>query len=51
VIGALATGHAKAERRMQQRRAVKIVFAVVCAVIWVPIAIILLVTSTSDRRR
>lgn len=49
-MGAVAVGHARAERRMRQRRAAKIVFLVASAVIWIPIAIIMLAASVSDRR-
>jgi len=50
VIAAVATRRPNAERRMRQRRAVKIVLLVASAVIWVPIAIIMLAASVSDRR-
>lgn len=35
---------------MRQRRVAKIVLAVTFAVVWVPIAIIMLATRVSDRR-
>jgi hypothetical protein len=50
VIGVAATGHAALERRMRQRRAAKIVLAVVFAVVWVPFALVMLVAGTSGRR-
>ncbi|WP_156359292.1 hypothetical protein [Sphingomonas sp. Leaf242] len=50
MIGAVATRRPNAERRMRQRRAVKIVFLVASAVIWVPIAIVMLAARVSDRR-
>lgn len=50
-MGAVAIGHARAERRMRQRRVIKIVLAVAFAVIWVPIAIIILATRVSNRQR
>jgi len=50
VIAAAPTGNARLERRMRQRRAAKIVLAVAFAVIWVPIAIVMLVAGMSDRR-
>lgn len=50
MIGAVAIGHARAERRMRQRRVAKIVFAVAFAVIWVPIAIVMIAARLSDRR-
>jgi hypothetical protein len=51
VIGAVASRRPNAERRMRQRRAVKIFFLVASAVIWIPVAIVMLVAGTSDRRR
>ena len=50
MIAAAPTGNARLERRMRQRRAAKIVLAVAFAVIWVPIAIVMLVAGMSDRR-
>jgi hypothetical protein len=50
VIGAVATRRPNVERRMRQRRALKIVFLVASAVIWVPIAIVMLAARVSDRR-
>jgi hypothetical protein len=50
VTRAAPTGNARVERRMRQRRAAKIVLAVTFAVIWVPIAIVMLVAGMSDRR-
>jgi hypothetical protein len=49
VIAAAPTGNARLERRMRQRRAAKIVLAVAFAVIWVPIAIVMLVAGMLDR--
>ncbi|WP_164913418.1 hypothetical protein [Sphingomonas sp. UV9] len=49
-MGAAAIGHSRAERRMRHRRAAKIVLLVASAVIWVPIAIIMLAARVSDRR-
>lgn len=49
-MGAVATGHARAQRQMRHRRAVKIVLLVATAVIWIPIAIIMLAARVSDRR-
>lgn len=39
------------ERAMRRRRIAKIMFALVFAVIWIPVAIVMLVAGTSDRRR
>ncbi len=50
MTAAAPTGNARLERRMRQRRAAKIVLAVAFAVIWVPIAIVMLVAGMSDRR-
>jgi hypothetical protein len=50
VIAAAPMGNARLERRMRQRRAAKIVLAVAFAVIWVPIAIVMLLAGMSDRR-
>ena len=50
MIAAAPTGNARLERRMRQRRAAKIVVAVAFAVIWVPVAIVMLVAGMSDRR-
>jgi hypothetical protein len=50
VIGALTTGHARSERSMRRRRAAKIAVAIVFAVVWVPIAIVMIVRGVSDRR-
>jgi hypothetical protein len=48
---AVATSATQLERAMRRRRIAKIVFAVVFAVIWIPVAIVMLVAGTSDRRR
>ena len=51
MITATAPSRVLLERRMRQRRAAKIVLAIAFAVIWVPVAIVMLVAGTSDRRR
>lgn len=51
MTAAAAPSRALLERRMRQRRAVKIVLAIAFAVIWVPVSIVMLVAGTSDRRR
>jgi hypothetical protein len=52
VIGAAQPlGQNVAERRMRRRRAVKIILTVAFAIIWVPIAIVMIVVSSSDRLR
>lgn|GEM_PF-3701860 len=43
-------GHVALERRMRHRRAAKIVIAIVFAVVWIPIAVIMIVASATDRR-
>jgi len=47
----VATSTTQLERAMRRRRIATIVFAVVFAVIWIPVAIVMLVAGTSDRRR
>ena len=49
-MGTAAISHARAERQMRHRRAAKIVLLVATAVIWIPIAIIMLAARVSDRR-
>ncbi|MFC3579504.1 hypothetical protein [Sphingomonas hylomeconis] len=44
-------GHNVAERRMRRRRIAKVVLAVAFAIVWVPIAIVMMVAGTSDRLR
>lgn len=48
---AVATSAAQLERAMRRRRIAKIVLAILFAVIWIPVAIVMLVAGTSDRRR
>jgi hypothetical protein len=36
---------------MRNRRIAKIVLAILFAVVWIPVAIVMLVAGTSDRRR
>lgn len=50
MIGAVSTHHARLERRMRQRRAVKVIVLVALAVIWVPIALVMLAAGVADRR-
>jgi hypothetical protein len=50
VIAAAATSRMRIERRMRQRRVAKVVVAIVLAVIWVPVAIIMLAAGIADRR-
>jgi hypothetical protein len=45
-----AIPQSRAERRERRRRAAKIVLAVTFAVIWVPVAIVMLFAGMSDRR-
>ena len=51
VISVAATSPAQLERRMRARRIAKITLAIVFAVVWIPVAIVMLVAGTSDRRR
>ncbi|WP_156348886.1 hypothetical protein [Sphingomonas sp. Leaf230] len=48
---AVATSATQLERTMRRRRIAKIVLAILLAVIWIPVAIVMLVAGTSDRRR
>ena len=48
---AVATSAMQLERAMRRRRIAKIVLAILFAVIWIPVAIVMLVAGTSDRRR
>jgi hypothetical protein len=48
---AVATSATQLERAMRRRRIVKVVRAILFAVIWIPVAIVMLVAGTSDRRR
>ncbi|MGC5795916.1 hypothetical protein [Sphingomonas sp. NFX23] len=48
---AVATSATQLERAMRRRRIAKIVLAILLAVIWIPVAIVMLVAGTSDRRR
>ncbi len=48
---AVATSATQLERAMRRRRIAKIVLAILFAVIWIPVAIVMLVAGTSDRRR
>ncbi len=48
---AVATSATQLERAMRRRRMAKIVLAILFAVIWIPVAIVMLVAGTSDRRR
>ncbi|MEG8051559.1 hypothetical protein QP178_17435 [Sphingomonas aurantiaca] len=48
---AVATSATQLERAMRRRRIAKIVIAILFAVIWIPVAIVMLVAGTSDRRR
>ena len=48
---AIATSATQLERAMRRRRIAKIVLAILFAVIWIPVAIVMLVAGTSDRRR
>ena len=50
VIAAAASNRARLERRMRQRRLTKVVVAIALAVIWVPIAIVMLAAGMADRR-
>ena len=50
MIAAAPTGRARLQRRMRQRRAAKIVLAIVFAIIWVPVTIVMIVAGSSDRR-
>ncbi len=50
MIAAAATSRTRIERRMRQRRVAKVVVAIVLAVIWVPVAIIMLAAGMADRR-
>ena len=51
MIAAAPCSPARLERRMRNRRIAKIVVAILFAVIWIPVAIVMLVAGTSDRRR
>ncbi len=48
---AVTTSATQLERAMRRRRIAKIVLAILFAVIWIPVAIVMLVAGTSDRRR
>ncbi|PTW44666.1 hypothetical protein C8J25_10996 [Sphingomonas faeni] len=48
---AVETSATQLERAMRRRRIAKIVLAILFAVIWIPVAIVMLVAGTSDRRR
>ena len=48
---AVATSATQLERAMRRRRIAKIVLAILLAVIWITVAIVMLVAGTSDRRR
>lgn len=48
---AVATSATQLERAMRRRRIAKIVLAILFAVIWIPVAIVMLVVGASDRRR
>jgi flagellar basal body-associated protein FliL len=48
---AVATSATQLERAMRRRRIAKIVLAILLAVFWIPVAIVMLVAGTSDRRR
>lgn len=48
---AVATSATQLERAMRRRHIAKIVVAILFAVIWIPVAIVMLVAGTSDRRR
>ena len=48
---AVATSATQLERAMRRRRIAKIVLAILFALIWIPVAIVMLVAGTSDRRR
>ncbi|MCP8891285.1 hypothetical protein [Sphingomonas faeni] len=48
---AVATSATQLERAMRRRRIAKIILAILFAVIWIPVAIVMLVVGTSDRRR
>jgi len=50
VIAAAVISRSRIERRMRHRRVAKIVVAIVLAVIWVPVAIIMLAAGLADRR-
>lgn len=50
VIAAAAPSRARLERRMRQRRLAKVVVAIALAVIWVPVAIVMLAAGMADRR-
>ena len=43
-------GHVALERRMRHRRVAKIVIAIMFAIVWFPIAVIMIVASATDRR-
>ena len=48
---AVATSGTQLERAMRRRRIAKIILAILFAVIWIPVAIVMLVAGTLDRRR
>lgn len=48
---AVAASATQLERAMRRRRIAKIVLAILFAVIWIPVAIVMLVAGTSERRR
>ncbi len=50
MIAAAVTSRSRIERRMRHRRLAKVVVAIVLAVIWVPVAIIMLAAGMADRR-
>ena len=50
MIAAAATSRSRIERRMRHRRVAKVVVAIAFAVIWVPVAIIMLAAGMADRR-
>jgi len=50
VIAAAVTSRSRIERRMRHRRVAKVVVAIALAVIWVPVAIIMLAAGTAGRR-
>lgn len=47
---AATPSRARLERRMRQRRVAKVVVAIALAVIWVPVAIVMLAACMADRR-
>lgn len=51
MIAAAPCSPARLERRMRNRRIAKIVVAILFAVVWIPVAIVMVVAGTSDRRR